>query len=829
MTGLKYIKKGFIYLFFTMVVLVVATTVTVYLYQDKLVGQLIREGNKHLLTPVHAEKIEATIWKNFPSVSVALHNVVIEENTARHGILARADLIIVSFSILDLMQGNYVINELHARNGKVSLIIDKNGNPNYQILKPSGKSSGAMVLDLEKVILTRINLNFSNEVKYSEYDLDLHTVDASLQILNNYLITSLHGDITSNYLRFEADKFVRAQDWKVNSDFTYNLETKFLDLTQCDLSNARGSYIVTGNYDFDTSFTELDFEAKDSNIKTILDFLPLENQSKLSKYQSEGDIYLKGKLSGTISSTESPEVVINFGAEKAAIFHPEYQSRLTDVQLTGEFRTKNLNDPAQATIKLTKILCRLEGKTFTGDLSITNFKDPWIETAFTGSMDMHSLFSFYPVERVDEASGSIQFNIDFTGKLSNLKNKSTVDRVEMSGDIAMLDVSVKWKGNKLPFQNLNGSLLFNNSDLALNEVTGNLGNSDFTLNGFFKNIITYLLLDQKTFGIEADLKSDLIDLDELLASTENQLEKYVFRIPAELFLSFDCDVRRLKFRRLDARRVTGKLKVKDQLAVGKDIRAITMGGRLDISGLINAREENHISVNAEGKLTRIDIDSVFYVFENFNQAWLIDKNLKGQVHADVLTEMAFRKDLTFISPEFIADIGISIHNGQLLDFEPMQELSRFVNGEDLSDLRFSDLKNDIHIEDRNIYLPEMDVSSNITSLTLSGTHTFDQVIDYRVIVPLIIKPKMDKDEYFGAVEDDGTGKSKLFLRITGTTSDYKVTYDTEAVKKKIIADLKKEVNDLKAAFKNKGAKKRAVLGLNEDEYFDWDHEIDNRR
>ena len=829
MTGLKYIKKGFFYLFFTMLVLVIAGTVTVYLYQDKIVGQLIREGNKHLLTPIHAEKIEATIWKNFPSVSVALHNVVIEENTPQHGILATAGLIVVSFSILDLIQGDYVINELQAQNGKVRLAIDKNGNPNYQILKRAEKSSGGMVVDLKKVFLTRINLNFINEAKDSEYDLDLHSVNASLQILNNYVITRLHGDITSNYLRFENDKFIRAQDWKVNSDLTYNLETKFLDIAQCDLSNARGNYVITGNYDFNTSFTELDFEAKDSDIQTILNFLPLENQNRLSRYQSEGDIYLKGKLTGIISSTKSPEVVINFGTEKAAIFHPEYQSRLTDVQLTGEFRTKNLNDPTQATLKLTNILCWLEGKTFTGDLTITNFKDPWIETVFTGAMDMSSLFSFYPVERIDQASGAIQFNIDFTGKLSNLKNKSTVDRVEMSGDIAMLDVNVKWKGNKLPFQNLNGSLLFNNSDLALNEVTGNLGNSDFMLNGFFKNIITYLLLDQKTFGIEADLKSDLIDLDQLLASTENPREEYVFRIPPELFLSFDCDVKRVKFRRLDARWVTGKLKVKDQLAVGKDIRAMTMGGQLDISGLINAREENHITVNAEGKLTRINIDSVFYVFENFSQDWLIDKNLKGQVYADVLTEMAFRKDLTFISPEFIADIGISIRNGQLLNFEPMQELSRFVDGEDLSDLRFSDLKNDIHIQNRTIFLPEMEVSSNITSLTLNGTHTFDQVIDYRVIVPFRIKARMDKDEYYGAVEDDGTGKSKLFLRITGTTSDYKVTYDTEAVKKKIIADLKKEVNDLKAAFKNKGAKRRAVLGLNEDEYFDWDHENNNNR
>jgi hypothetical protein len=46
-------------------------------------------------------------------------------------------------------------------------------------------------------------------------------------------------------------------------------------------------------------------------------------------------------------------------------------------------------------------------------------------------------------------------------------------------------------------------------------------------------------------------------------------------------------------------------------------------------------------------------------------------------------------------------------------------------------------------------------------------------------------------------------------------------YDTEAVKKKIIADLKKEVQELKDIFKNKKKKKDIELSTEE---FDWDNE-----
>jgi hypothetical protein len=55
----------------------------------------------------------------------------------------------------------------------------------------------------------------------------------------------------------------------------------------------------------------------------------------------------------------------------------------------------------------------------------------------------------------------------------------------------------------------------------------------------------------------------------------------------------------------------------------------------------------------------------------------------------------------------------------------------------------------------------------------------------------------------------------------GTTDDYKIIYDTESVKKKIASDLKKEVKELKDAFKNKGTKEKKELELEEEEYFDW--------
>ena len=153
----------------------------------------------------------------------------------------------------------------------------------------------------------------------------------------------------------------------------------------------------------------------------------------------------------------------------------------------------------------------------------------------------------------------------------------------------------------------------------------------------------------------------------------------------------------------------------------------------------------------------------------------------------------------------------------------MQTLNKYLDDEGLNKLRFGELKNDIHIENKTVYIPQMEIRSNLTNILISGTHTFDQHINYRVVAPLRNKRKIDPDEAFGAIEQDNKGQSKVFLKIIGTTDKYEVSYDKDAVKKKIVSDLKKEVQELKDAFKLKGKKKKKELELEKDEYFDWEN------
>jgi hypothetical protein len=404
--------------------------------------------------------------------------------------------------------------------------------------------------------------------------------------------------------------------------------------------------------------------------------------------------------------------------------------------------------------------------------------------------------------------------------------------VNTHGTVDLESVSMVFGKNQIPVRDLSGSLQFSKNDLALSNVSGVFGNSDFLLNGFFKNAITYLLFDDQPVGIETDLTARYIDLDQLFdigygsskpksGTTDSGETEYAFNISKNVYLNFNCDVKAIRYKRFFGRGIKGDLLVKNQVAVSRNLELQTMGGNLSLSGIVDATNNRAIDVMCTSRLSGIHLDSVFYVFQNFDQTFIEDRHLKGQVTADVNFEMTLNQKLRLVPETLIADINATIKRGELNNFEPMKKLNRYLDDEGLSKLRFADIQNDIHIEKKTIYIPQMQIRSNVTDIRISGTHTFDQFIDYHLVTPLRNRKRIDASEAINAIEEDGSGQSKLFLKITGTAENYRIAYDTDAVKKKIAADLKKEVQELKDAFKNKGTQQKKEQELEKDEYFDW--------
>jgi hypothetical protein len=821
---LKRFKRILFYFTLTIATIVLALLVSVYLFKDRIINQFINEANKSLGTPISVRKIDVSALSDFPSLSIVFHDVYVEDSHPGKDTLLTARMISFRLNPLEVWQGSYNVKGLRIERSITRLKINAVGKSNYNVVKEGGGGGpGTISFDLKDVKLLDTEVSYDDKEAKQYHLFRSDFLEASIGVTGDLYRIHGEGDVTTEQVGVGSQLFLVHKEFDAIADIDYDDDKKLVTIHPSTLDLQRSTFEVTGTYAFkEKNLIDIEAHGTNTDIQTVLALLPQGFSGQFKEYQSDGEVYFTSNVKGEMSAKKDPLFSITFGCTDATLFHPSYNSRITKANLEGSFATPSFSSLADARLFLKNVRGRLNDQPFEANFGLINFDNPTIDLDFKGNLDGKSIMSFYPIPGVNEMSGTISADVSFSGEVGLLKKRTTAQQVRAAGTLDLSNVNLSLGKRPVIIADLNGSLQFNNNDLALSNCSGSVGNSDFVLNGLFKNSVTFLLFENQPIGIEADLKSKFLDLDELfnIAFDNQQSGEYQFAISPNLHLNFNCSIGALNYRRFKPRKVAGNLLIKSQMAVSRKLSFNAMGGSLTLDGIVDAKNPKAIDVVSGFKLTGVHLDSLFYVFENFDQDFIQDKHLKGQVTAEINTEMNFNEKLRLYPETLVADISATIKNGELNNFEPLKSLNRYLDDEGLSKLRFADLRNDIHIENKVIIVPQMEISSNVTTIQLSGTHTFDQRIDYRVTAPLRNKKKIDPDEAFGAIEDDTGGKAKIFLKITGTTDDYDVSYDKQALKKKISADLKKEVQELREAIKLKGTKKKKEVELS-DEEFDW--------
>lgn len=822
-------KKILLYFLLVVGVVFVTLTASVFYYKDRIINEFIRQANKSLNTPVKIGKTDVTWFADFPNLSIVFKDVYIEDSHPGIYPLLTANVISFQLNVIDLWNGAYNVKGLKISDSETNLKINADGVNNYTIAKENPDTKGGSInFELKNVALINTKVHYIDIEANQEYTFLSDDLSASIKTSKDIYDIDAEGDLTTEKIKVRQVELFAGKRFNVKADLIYDDLQRMLTINPSVLSLKKSAFNISGEYKWKgKTYVDLTARAEDTDIQTLLSLLPESTSKSFEKYQSKGDMYFNAKLKGDATKNTSPSLSVDFGFNDATLFHPDYHSRIEHATMKGSFASSDVADPKKAVLVLKNIKGELNKKEFTADLVVQNFKDSDVQLHFSGELDAASVFDFYPVETIKSVRGDLAADLNFEGRLSWLKNRATATKTSTKGSVTLDNISLLYGQNNILVKDVNGSLQFNNNDLALSDVTAQIGNSDFKLNGFFKNVITFLLFEDQPIGIETDLRSDFLDLDQLFALGFGKNEKgktgeYEFSISRNINLNFNCDIKRLRYKRFKAQQLKGDVLVKNQMAVSRNINLKSMGGDMNFSGIVDAKNPKAIDVVSTFKLNGIYADSVFYVFENFRQTFIQDKHLKGQAYADVNMEMVLNQNLKLFSETLIADIGVVIKNGELNNFEPIKKLGKYLDDEGLDKVRFSDLKNEVHIEKKTIYIPQMEVRTNVTNIRISGTHTLDQQIDYRVVAPLRSYRKINLGEAGNAVENE-EGQSRLYLKVVGTTDNYRVVYDTESVKKKIATDLKQEVKELKEAFQTKGKQKEKTLELEEDEYFDWEN------
>ena len=148
----------------------------------------------------------------------------------------------------------------------------------------------------------------------------------------------------------------------------------------------------------------------------------------------------------------------------------------------------------------------------------------------------------------------------------------------------------------------------------------------------------------------------------------------------------------------------------------------------------------------------------------------------------------------------LGNLQFSLKKGALVGFKPLEDINKIVfKNRDLSNIEFAELKNDLKIKKDEVFIPRMEIESNVLTLYVEGIYSFGNNTDISIQVPLSnLKSRGDDYEvknkgahkkagpsiYLRAKgNDDGTVKIGLDLFKKFRNDDYKEEFKEETTEK----------------------------------------------
>jgi hypothetical protein len=196
----------------------------------------------------------------------------------------------------------------------------------------------------------------------------------------------------------------------------------------------------------------------------------------------------------------------------------------------------------------------------------------------------------------------------------------------------------------------------------------------------------------------------------------------------------------------------------------------------------------------------MDIKKLFYSFNNFGQDQITDEHLSGTISGNSMFSATFDSAFSIRKESILSENSISIQDGELNSFSPILALSRFIEVEELQNIQFETLENNILIKEGQVIIPSMEIHTNALNMSASGIHEFNNHYDYRLKLKLsellYSKARGARNSEFIIAEDESDTRV-LFLKVINDGSGAQVEMDREKTVEKIRNDLNQEKTELK--------------------------------
>jgi hypothetical protein len=321
-----------------------------------------------------------------------------------------------------------------------------------------------------------------------------------------------------------------------------------------------------------------------------------------------------------------------------------------------------------------------------------------------------------------------------------------------------------------------------------------------------KNLIPYLLIKNEKLNAQISYQSNQLDINNFAAfsSPSKDTLQAGFALPDNITIEANVSANKLMYNLFTAQDVKARLFWREKIIAVEDFSAQTMEGSIQLDGQIENAPDGRFLITASSNLKGISITRLFKECNDFGQKEITQKHLKGKLSGEINFVGVWGNNFTCDLNKLYVLSKIKISNGELVNYEPLNALGKYIDVNELRNLKFADLDNTIEIKNKTIFIPQFDVKNNALNMTLSGSHTFANVVDYKMKIKLgeLLKNKRKKSSNeFNEEEPTADRGVNLYMSMKGPIDNVTISYDKVGTKQKITQELQQEKQNIKEILK----------------------------
>ncbi len=696
----------------------------------------------------------------FPNVSLSLKDVEIRDSTwdKHHKSFLKAGSIYLRVNPFYLISGNVRITKILMEDATINSFTDTLGFTNDYLFSPkSTPGQEKKGFHLEKIALKNVRFIRSDSSKNKAYDFSIAKLKGELDKTRDVMEIDVNLDAIVNSLAFDTRKGSYIKGKRIRGDFFlhFNQVQKALDFQNIKMQINEHPYVLSGLFNFLQNKFELAISTKKISYDKALAVLPAQLSKKLSRFSLDKTFDIKATIEGGLGYGALPKLSVESDITNGKVHTPAGDF------LASTFKGRyynSVNDSLPYTDENSQLLVNNLTTTWEGipikseRLTINNLANPFLSADLKAETKLTSLNELLNSSSFDFVSGKLDARGVYGTSL--VKDSGT----SFNGKLIIMNGALTYEPRQIKLDKIDGTLYFKGTDVELKDLEAEAQGNKVKINAVIKNMLELLMKDPSKLSLVAEVTSPSLDLYAFRTmmrtrKAKRKSTKGKFALLADKIDQFmdatsittRLRASKLKYKNFNAENVDASIMMNTDNWNLKNISLSHGGGTIDLSGTLTSRKENYNEMTFDANMVNVDISKVFTSFNNFGLESLHAENLKGVLNANIHLSGVLDDESEMIPSLLNGTAHVIVRNGELIDFEPLQNMSVFVlKKRDFSRLEFAEIMNTFTINGSLITINKMEIQSNVLGFFLEGIYDVKgKNTDLVVQVPIKYLKKRD--------------------------------------------------------------------------------------